>query len=157
MEGLRREQSRCSGTCVHRPTFGKDAEGNYLTSTLSCYPSPMCAYLAEVTVRELEAKLCSRAGPSEQADGEDSCGQLSRCPLRLARSCWSFEGSPGLLKDFALLNEIAPRGVTTVLKESSVAAYMHVDDGLFLCCSKIRPSLSRVWAERWRPRIQSKR
>ena len=112
---------RCSGTCLHDPSWGRDSDGSFNSTRTQEYPDRLNDFLALRIVDFLCRLLSEGSGP----------GGWKRHSALPRITNWSVPASaagPGV----AVLNESTVRGSRVILNDDLLGFYLHVDDGIVL-------------------------
>lgn len=118
---------RCPGesaTHVHGKSIGRAPDGSFYTRRLQTYPAALCEAMALMTFKTLQRMSAQHTGPTGALTSEDELP----VPRVTAWSRWGNSVRPGVV----LLNEAVSRCQSLVIGEMQSAAYVHVDDTVFL-------------------------
>jgi len=127
---------RCPGLSAqhqHGISIGRRPEGGFYTRRLQTYPPKLCEALAKMIFSTLLRFSQTMRGPTGALRDEGD----APAPRVTA---WSTRGSVSL-SGISLLNEATARGFSTLTNEQQSAAYVHVDDAVFVSANP-SPNLS---------------
>ena len=121
---------RCPGVSEHHQhgiSIGRRPEGGFYTRRLQTYPPKLCEALAKMIFATLLRFSQTNCGPTGalREDGDVPAPRVT---------AWSTTGSSGS-SGVALLNEATARGFSTLISKRQSAAYVHVDDAVFVSAS----------------------
>ena len=122
LHGLKGEPLRCTGDHVHAYQHGV-VDGVPTTRRLQRFSSAFSQWFAEMILHTL-------ADFNESGGGPTGWRRTTVPSQRI--SAWSTLAADDDHEDFAFLNECVARGQHVDLKPNSVAAYLHVDDGIII-------------------------
>ena len=116
------EPPLCDGLHTHQPSHGVRPEGGLHSTSSSRYPPGMCRWLALLIVRTLERMRQNGTGPG---------GFSNQGTSTLRVTGWS-RAATNSAQGLSVINEAFVNGRGTLLDDRNPAAYVHVDDDLFL-------------------------
>ena len=134
---------RCPGLSsshTHGKTIGRAPDGSFYTRRLQTYPAGLCQMIAEMifdSLLEMKQKMTGPTGALHQP------GELS-APRITAWSRWASGNRSGVV----MLNESYSRCQKLIINDTQSAAYIHVDDTVFLSTAKHSELHSDVLMER---------
>ncbi len=122
---------RCPGESashVHGKSIGRAPDGSFYTRRLQTYPVGLCRLMAEMIFDTLVNMHQRKSGPTGALHQP---GELP-APRITAWSCWASGSKSGI----AMLNETSSRCQKLIVDDNQAAAYIHVDDTVFLSTTK---------------------
>lgn len=125
---------RCPGLSEDHqrgPSIGKNAEGGFHTRRLQTYPPALCREMARLFVETFVHFRDTHTGPTGALANQHD----QAAPRVTAWSTWSEQRRCGAV----MLNEAAVRQQAVLITERQSAAYVHVDDTVFISDSKMGP------------------
>ncbi len=118
---------KCPGeppTHVHGKSIGRAPDGSFYTRRLQTYPAALCREMALMIFKTLQQMNEGHTGPTGALTTDDDLP----APRVTAWSSWGNSIRPGVV----LLNEAVSRCQSLVIGDMQSAAYVHVDDTVFL-------------------------
>ena len=122
---------RCPGesaTHVHGKSIGRAPDGSFYTRRLQTYPAGLCKLMAEMIFDSLAEMKKSNTGPTGAIH---HLGELP-APRVTAWSSWASGSRAGVV----VLNESCSRSQKLIIDDNQAAAYIHVDDTVFISTTK---------------------
>ena len=122
---------RCPGESsshVHGKSIGRAPDGSFYTRRLQTYPVGLCQLIAEMIFDSLTVMQQNNSGPTGAIHQPDEL----TAPRITAWSSWASGCRPGIV----MLNESSSRCQKLIIDDNQSAAYIHVDDTVFISTTK---------------------